>query len=428
MLVVACNVLEITHEPDEVPTRTARLNATLAASPAVTRQEIDPNDVWQLWTSGTQLRGANIHQRRVYAELDGSEFMGYGAIGPPYVQNDFDLLAAMGANYVNISHPGLFSEGPPYAMDPDVVANLDGLLWMIQQADMFAVISFRTGPGRSEFTFMLEDIGTWFDRSYLDDSIWTDEAAQEAWISMWRYAAERYRHHPIVVGYDLMVEPNANEVVADIWDAEAFYDSCSDTLMDWNQLHPRITDAIRQVDPTTPILVGGMAYSSVEWIPYLLTSDDAYTVYTFHQYTPHVYTHQEWGSQMSAYPGWIDVDWDGVEDRFDQAWLRDFLGTVNAFRSDHDVPVAANEFGVVRWVPGAARFLQDEMELFEQHGINYAVWAWEVSWEPYAQEVHAFNYLLGSDPDNRSILLSNELITVLRAFWDLNSVRPSNID
>ena len=361
-------------------------------------------------------------------ELDGPEFMGYGAIGPPYVQDDFDQLASLGANYVNISHPGLFSEGAPYEADPDVIANLDNLLSMIQQADMFAVISFRTGPGRSEFTFMLEDVGTWFDHSYLNDSVWTDEAAQEAWISMWRYAAERYRQNPIVVGYDLMVEPNANEAVVDIWDAEAYYNAYAGTLLDWNQLHPRIMQVIRQVDPTTPILVGGMAYSSVEWLPYLLTNDDAFTVYTFHQYAPHAYTHQEWSLQMSTYPGWIDLDWDGAEDRFDQAWLRELLGTVNAFRNDHDVPMATNEFGVVRWVPGAARFLQDEMELFEHHGINYAVWAWEVSWEPYAQEVHAFNYLLGPDPANRSVVISNDLIDVLRTFWALNTVRPSSFD
>ncbi len=427
-VVLACNILGIQGEPGLIPTQTPSLDASIAPYPTVTTLEISPNDVWELWTHGTQLRGANIYQRRVYMELDGPEFMGYGAIGPPYVQDDFDQLASLGANYVNISHPGLFSEGAPYEADPDVIANLDNLLSMIQQADMFAVISFRTGPGRSEFTFMLEDVGTWFDRSYLNDSVWTDEAAQEAWISMWRYTAERYRQHPIVVGYDLMVEPNANEVVVDIWDAEVYYNAYAGTLLDWNQLHPRIMQAIRQVDPTTPILVGGMAYSSVEWLPYLLTNDDAFTVYTFHQYAPHAFTHQEWGLQMSAYPDWIDLDWDGAEDRFDQAWLQELLSTVDVFQNDHDVPVATNEFGVVRWVPGAARFLQDEMELFEQHGINYAVWAWEVSWEPYAQEVHAFNYLLGPDPANRAVVLSNDLMDVFRTFWALNTVRPSSFD
>ncbi|MFQ6093285.1 MAG: hypothetical protein ACE5OR_11540, partial [bacterium] len=107
-------------------------------------------DKWALWNQGTQLRGANIYQRRVYPELDNG-FLGPGPVGPPYSQEDFDRLAELGANYVNISHPGLFTENPPYTLDEDIQDNLDNLLAMIAQADMFAVISFRTGPGRSEF-------------------------------------------------------------------------------------------------------------------------------------------------------------------------------------------------------------------------------------------------------------------------------------
>jgi hypothetical protein len=38
------------------------------------------------------------------------------------------------------------------------------------------------------------------------------------------------------------------------------------------------------------------------------------------------------------------------------------------------VPVSVNEFGVMRWVPNAADFMRDEMELFEQRGMNHALW------------------------------------------------------
>jgi len=62
-------------------------------------------DKWSLWTQGTKLRGANTWQRIVVPELDGPEFLGSGYIGPPYTQADFDELGALGANYVNLSHP-----------------------------------------------------------------------------------------------------------------------------------------------------------------------------------------------------------------------------------------------------------------------------------------------------------------------------------
>jgi len=179
--------------------------------------------------------------------LDGPDFLGPGSLGPPYTQDDFNKLAALGANYVNISRPGLFTEEPPYELNPDIQANLDKLLGMIANAGMFAVISFRTGPGRSEFTFFRDGAGVWFDPSYLNESVWQDQAAQNSWVEMWRDAAERYRSNPVVVGYDLMVEPNANALL-DIYDLEEFYQDSTDTLYDWNQLHPRISAAIRSVD------------------------------------------------------------------------------------------------------------------------------------------------------------------------------------
>ncbi|TET49410.1 MAG: hypothetical protein E3J64_09725, partial [Anaerolineales bacterium] len=384
-------------------------------------------DKWALWSGGTtQLRGANIYQRRVYPELDGLDFLGPGPMGPPYAQEDFDLLASLGANYVNVSHPGLFGENPPYALDQDVAANLDMLLSMISQADMFAVISFRTGPGRSEFTFLLEDLGDWFDESYLNDEVWQSDAAQRAWVEMWRYAAERYRDDPIVVGYDLMVEPNANEVWFDLWDPAEYDALYSGTLYDWDQLHARITAAIREVDSGTPILVGGMGYSAVEWLPYVEPSGDPRTIYTVHQYAPHVYTHQL-PPLDRTYPGRFDTDWDSREEDFDRQWLDDVLSTVDEFVATHDVPIAVNEFGVVRWQPGAAEFLDDQMELFEQRGLNHALWVWDPAHEPWAEEVDAFNFRFGTDPDVHSNVDSNPLLDVITSYWALNTTRPSTL-
>ena len=389
-------------------------------------------DKWDLWTGGTHLRGANVYQRRVYPELDGPTFMGPGPVGPSYTQADLDNLAALGANYVNISHPGLYAENPPYELDPAIQTNLDGLLTMIAQADMFAVITFRTGPGRSEFwAFWGEDTDRdpdgWFDPSYYNNRVWGDQAAQNAWLEMWRYTAQRYKDNPVVVGYDLMCEPNSNEVGSyplgsplDVWDPGEFYNQYGGTLYDWNQLYPRITAAIRQVDAKTPILIGGMGYSAVEWLPYLQPTGDSRTVYVVHQYAPTVYTHQV-PPLVNTYPGVFDTDWDGVDDQVDKAWLDDLLSTVDTFKTTHGVPVAANEFGLIRWEPGAAAFMDDEMDLFERRGMNHALWLWETSWPEYAAEVHAFNFRFGSDPANRTDVAS-DLLNAIVKYWGRNTI------
>jgi uncharacterized protein (TIGR01370 family) len=382
-------------------------------------------DPWELWVDGPHLRGANIYQRRVYEELEDAYFMNADYIGPGYTQDDFDRLAAMGANYVNISHPGIFSEQPPYELDERALEHLESLLAMIGQADMFAVVSFRTGPGRSEFTFFGEDDSDWFDDSYREDSVWENAAAQDAWVEMWQVTAERLRTHPIVVGYDLMVEPNSNEIFFDEWDADTFYADYGGTLYDWNQLFPRIVDSIREVDDLTPILVGGMAYSPVDWLPYIEVIDDDRIVYAAHQYAPTQYNFSEPGDEGFTYPGEFDLDWDGADDVFDRQWLESYLSVVKAFQQEHDVPVVINEFGVRRYVNDAAAFLDDEIDILETLGVNWALWQWEVSWEPYASHINAWNFRFGPDPESTQDVDSSDLMDVIEAYWSRNRLRPS---
>lgn len=405
-------------------------SASGQSMPKLASLAAEPVDKWSLWTSGTQLRGANVHQWPVYPELVGTEVIGPGPVGPPLTQGDFDRMAAMGANYVNLSIPGIYTIDPPFELDEGVLQNMDHVLEMVANAHMYAVISYRTGPGRTEFTFYWDEVGDWFGREYLNDSIWCDQAAQDAWVEMWRDTANHYKDNPIIVGYDLMVEPNANEVGChalddnlDIWEPDEFLAEYGGTLYDWGQLYPRITDAIRQVDTETPIIIGGMGYSAVDWLPYLEPTGDPRTVYAAHQYMPYVYTHQ-YPDDPYDYPGKYDTDWDGVDDDFNRAWMDEWLSTVDAYRDEHGVPVVINEFGGTRWNPGFAQFMDDQMSLFEERGLNYAFWEWPSTWEPFVSDVNAFNIHFGPDPDNNQPVETSEFIEVVRKYWGRNTLRP----
>ncbi len=381
-------------------------------------------DKWSLWVNGPHLRGANIWQAVVIPNLDGLEFKGPGPVGPPYTQEDFNRLASMGANYVSISGPGLFTETPPYAVNPGVQENLDNLLAMIAEADMFATVGFRTGPGRSEFGLCCG--GDSYFEGYFNDTIWEDQAAQDAWVEMWRYTAARYGHNPIVAGYKLMVEPNSSGVFFNIYDPDEFYAGYAGSLYDWNQLYPRLVAGIRTVDPNTPILVGGNGWSGVAWLPYLQPTDDPRTVYVVHQYEPQDdYTHQEPGGQ-NPYPGVWDTNYDDEADQFDRAWLENLLAPVDDFAATHGLPVAVDEYGVNRWVPGAVEFMDDQMALFEQRGMNQALWEWQTSWKPFADDVNDMTYRFGPNPENRTEV-PNELMDVIAKYWARNTIRPSTL-
>lgn len=380
-------------------------------------------DKWDLWTNGTQLRGTNIWSRLVVPDLDGETFLGEGHVGPPYTQADFDALAALGANYVNLSHPGLFTETPPYVLDEAVQAHLDRMLEMAAEAGMFAVITFRTGPSRSDFTFYRDGAGDWFERDLLREWVWEDSEAQDAWVEMWRYTAERYRDNPIVAGYDLMCEPNSGGIFFEIYEPGEFLAQYGGSTYDWNQFYPRLVQAIREVDSQTPILVGAQGWSAVRWLEGLELLDAERIVYAAHQYEPQMqYTHQEpWEEQN--YPGQYDVDWDGEEDDFNRAWLEEFLSAIADFQARSGAPVVVNEFGVVRYAPDAADFMRDEMAIFEELGVNYALWVWTPDWPPYAEEVSAFNFTFGPDPENVEPE-PNALQDVIMSYWARNTVRP----
>jgi hypothetical protein len=129
---------------------------------------------------------------------------------------------------------------------------------------------------------------------------------------------------------------------------------------------------------------------------------------------------------LNSYPGKFDLDWDGMPDKFDRDWLVHYLDAVNDFRKERGAIVAVNEYGIVRWVPGAAEYLDDQMALFEEMGINYAIWMWDPAWIPWTDEVNAMNYRFGVDPKIRSDQMPNPLMDVLQKYWENNNIHPSD--
>lgn len=379
---------------------------------------------WDLWAGGkTQLRGANIWQSLVIPLIDG-DFKGNGRVGPPYSQADFDQLAALGANYLVLSVPGIYTEKPPYQLDSDALQNLDDLLSKAKNADLFVTIAFRTGPGRAEWSLCCAGSPEYAD--YYNDIVWTDAAAQLAWAEMWRTTAERYRSHPEVVGYELMVEPDGESLLLDIWNPEDFYPKYANSLYDWNQFYPKLVDAIRSVDEDTPIVVPAASYSRIQWLPAVKVIANKKVVYDFHQYDPHeAYTHQPPGGKHS-YPGNFDLNGDGNSERFDQTWLQNLFEPAITFSQVNKVSLAVNEFGVMRWVPKAADFIRDQVDIFEANGWNHAVWVWPTSYGIFSQVVNEFNIRLGPLPANKTKNVSSSLQDVLVYFWKRNAVRPSD--
>ncbi|MFL6275157.1 MAG: glycoside hydrolase family 5 protein [Blastocatellia bacterium] len=332
---------------------------------------------FDLWRGPTSLRGANIWQQRITRDDE----MGSGPVGPPYSQQDFNTLAAWGANYVNISHPGVFTEDAEYSFDEAVFQNLQQLIDRAEQADLFVVVSFRTGPARREEIFDEDDPKP--------SRLWKSKPAQAAWVEMWRETARRLKDRANIVGYDLMVEPETTKHGV------------------WNRLARQITEAIREVDARTPILVGAADWSTVDSLDGLEPTGDTRTVYTIHQYEPYAYSHQE--SRRAAYQA---------------AEVEALYRRIADFKKENGVPVAVNEFGVERFAGSASDYVALQMRLIEAMGANHALWLWETS---FPLDYDEFNFRFGADGKNHHDVATSALIEAIKADWANNAVRPSSV-
>ncbi len=368
-------------------------------------------DKMALWTVGqTQLRGAVVHPCTLASDADAEM-----TCNETLSRADLDDLKALGANLIQASYPGLYNQQAPYGVNETAQAYLDSLLTWAAEVDLFVVIAIRTGPGRNEAQI------TGFGEPH--STVWTDQAAHDAWVDMWRYMAERYRDNPVVAGYDVMVEPHVNTLVDPNSDLSptAFQQQHAGTLADWNAFAAEITDAIREVDTDTPIIISSLSWGNVEWLSALEPTGDDATVYTIHAYDPDIYTHQDTPDASVSYPSVVEDEGETIS--FDRAWLAAFHASAAAFSTTHDVPIYVGEYGAMRWLPGAANFVADQVSLFEANGWNYTYYVWRGD-EP---TFDGFNMEYGTDFAAHSAVTPNAILTSHTGHWPDNAVTPSTV-
>lgn len=366
-------------------------------------------DEWSLWTGPTQLRGANTWQKRPTAAIP--------TVSPRYTQEDLCKLASWGANYVNLSIPGPMTENADrrrrYHWDARVWANLDSMITRADSAGLFVVVSFRTGPGRSEWVFDQEE-------PKAKNDVWDERRAQDAWVGMWGRAAELLRNRSAVVGYDLMVEPLLRAENLD----SAF------VAEDWYRLAERLVDTIRKVDVVTPILVsvapGGYPSNLADLDTLRFKPNTRRIVFTVHQYNPWTYTHQPTTHSLFRCdtPRIARGKTSAPRRLFDplvRSELRDVYTSMKRWKDAKGISLVVNEFGISRWVDSAEVFMAEQMALIEALPANHAVWLWDpeecLGWDE-------MNFRNGPDSAYHFEVPHNALADTIQSAWRRNTVRP----
>ena len=288
----------------------------------------------------------------------------FGSAGNWSVEDTFRRLRNFGVRHVRIPvSPELFSEPPP-TQKAAALARLDTAVCTAATLDLGIIIDLHPfqalGPPGSS-----------------NDMI----AAHLA--DVWKKLAGRYaRVSPELVFFEILNEPKLPDG------------------KEWEAIQQRLLQVIRASAPRNTVILTASPWSTAAALSALSPSSDRNVVYTFHLYTPMIFTHQsaEWalpdyGSIRGlSYPARLDnvtvvertaapslrpALTEYAKDFTNGAAIAAEVGIAGDWSRRHNATVIATEFGVYdRTASRASRsaWLQDVRQAFERDQIGWTVW------------------------------------------------------
>lgn len=229
-------------------------------------------------------------------------------------------------------------------------------------------------------------LGGGTDEKYNSTMIFADMKYADLLVATWEKIARRFKgNEDAIYGYDLFNEPmdRENKLI----------------VTSWRELFSRTIEAIRAIDPVTPIVIEPNCGASPRGFDvkniYGLSGFEPLSydnlIYSVHVYTPVPFTHQGLWKKPDEYdplpyPGWsrkpdpnkarsADGNSGGgdgkVGDRWDKDYLRNEIQSVRDFQLKTGARILVGEFSAAAYAPGAEQYLTDLCELFREYG-----WDW----------------------------------------------------
>ena len=205
-----------------------------------------------------------------------------------------------------------------------------------------------------------------------------DERLADAYVETWRRIATRCAPAvqtacaPAVqtaglYGYDLVNEPKQVAFAPiSYWDIQR-----------------RAAEAIREIDPATPIVVESNISASPTAFAYLRPLPMDNVIYQIHMYAPGDYTHQGVGRPLTKEGR--SLVWPDPSRGWDIEYLRRVLEPVRDFQRRHGARIYVGEFSAIAWAPGADQYLRDCIGIFEEYGWDWTYHAFR-EWAGWSVE------------------------------------------
>jgi hypothetical protein len=215
-------------------------------------------------------------------------------------------------------------------------------------------------------------------RVILDHQIWgkdiepaptdflTNEKQQAEWLNMWRLLVDRYKNNSTVVGIDLMNEPNG------LKHKMKLPASVADPQGAWEGVAKNAIKELKAVNPKLLFIVEDFGRTNA---PNGLWRDVKFLKENNGVYSSHIYYsgHKQWNPWGKAY---ASGDFETGKKLLGK-WMDDNYAKYAA----EGVPVWMGEIGFRTDDPHWQQEMTDEMQLFDERGIgyalySYAVWPW----------------------------------------------------
>jgi hypothetical protein len=198
-------------------------------------------------------------------------------------------------------------------------------------------------------------------------ALWSDPSAQAEFVEAWGELAQQYLGVQGIV-FDLLNEPQGR-TAGEIDNNHAVAKDA------WNLLHQLALAQIRHVDPARWVIVQPV-WGDPKNFADLQPNGDAKTVYSFHYYGPHHFTHQGVGDNPAAgtvfYPSVTQDSSFTAPQLWNKAALAVDMQPALDYATTHSVRMMLGEVGCTRAAPSAdrGRWVADAMSLAEAAGLD----------------------------------------------------------
>ena len=283
---------------------------------------------------------------------------GFMLPGRDPTEDDLATLAEWGANIVRFQmvrdwgKPGSNSDLDEFARWLD--SRLDVLervvLPLARRHGMKVVVDFHVTPGGRAAG---GELPLFYEPRYA-----------EFFVDYWRRIAARFvGNEDVIYGYDLVNEP----------------EQLFRAAVDYWTLQRMAAEAIREIDPTTPIVVEANHWDTPGGFRTLSPLALDNVIYQVHMYHPDSFTHQGVGNRP------VGIRWPDESKGWNQADLRATLAPVRDFQRRHDAKIYVGEFSAIAWAPGAEEYLRACIDLFEEYGWDWTYHAFR-EWDAWSLE------------------------------------------